>query len=146
MFDLTTESLWDEQVRDCYLEGAKIIKTDKVYSDTLYRLVQEIDSDLANKKSIAHRLTQITQTLSSSRYKKDVMNNFTDDELKISEEILNKTLSLLQVANIERNNTDQDSNDNKDNMEDKKERLPNTSVTIKQLYGVDKDNMRGRIL
>lgn len=143
MQELTTESLWLEDVRECFLNGAKIIKSDSIYSDTLSRLVMDIDSDLASKgncfTTIKERLSQIVKVLESPNYQANNMKNFTEKEREISEDIYSKTLTLIQIASIEEKQyTEKEVSSIKD-------RLPNGNEEVEKIYEVAQ-NKRERVL
>lgn len=143
MLELTTDKIWNDDVRELFLNGAKTIKTDSIFSETLYRLVQEIDSDLANNKPISHRLNQITGVLASRRYIDENLRKFTDEERKIANDINEKTLSLLQIARLEEREAYEKELKNKETKVEV-ERIPNDTTEIDKLYKPS-ENKRGRI-
>lgn len=145
MIELTADKIWNDEVRDLFLTGAKEIKTDGIFSNTLYRLVQEIDSDLANDKDISHRLQQLPRVLASKRYIDENMKNFSDRERELSKEINEKALSLIQIARMEESIREEERREKANlNKKDKTDRLPNETIDIKGLYKVSA-NKRGRL-
>lgn len=131
---LTAQEIWEQEVRPFIMDDLlKVCKTDDVLVDKLLALVNHIDDDLRDGRSIYTRIEPMTKVLNlDSYYQNSALRHATETERSKVRELAS---SLSMLSSVARNEAKFKQRQPKEVQETPESpRLPNREFDVRDLY------------